>query len=576
MRVRSEWRGAIVLAAILLALVGTHYVFVFLPLRDELRETRVPKSNELPTHPEIAPEVVRRLGWLKLANDRESAFTRFAPDRPAGVTRVCTFGSSFTFGAEVDGHSDYPTLLAGAFRRLGMGTVEVVNFGVGGYGFHQSYQLWEHVYERYGCDFTLLFDGRWFPERDTVFNYDPNKVPYWIHARFVLRGDGLELIDVPGRTHSERFDAYYSYLPRWRFLRYDREPPLALRSLRPRSSPPTNPFYYDGAEAEEEAHRTYRALLERMVATGETIVLGSFSELDVATGRSVDAPNLHVFQLEQHRAFPYAAQFSHQGAWGNELVARAFLAQLVEGAAATVPVLETHDLDPAAHPASRRAARQAARLPLAGYASVAVHLGDAPVGRFTSVDAGRRVTLAEAGTTALLAIKGPEQSLAAACFLPVDRALEDGQAIAWETTVQDETPPLGPVRLLAPGVNVAVLNVEGLEFDQRRLRLTQGTNRTGPVSLLLEGEPILRGEWNGRVRSRAELHPVREACRRLRATRGGWVNPAHLPPRGSLELVLRPKEGPPTRAPFAAWTLTDFDLPRPGEALPGRLQRPPR
>ncbi|MGI9591833.1 MAG: hypothetical protein ACR2P8_10735, partial [Myxococcota bacterium] len=361
-----------------------------------------------------------------------------------------------------------------------------------------------------------------------------------------------------------------------RFLRYDREPPLALRSLRPRSSPPTNPFYYDASEAEDEAHRTYRALLERMVASGETIVLGSFSELDVATGRSVDAPNLHVFQLEHHRAFPYAAQFSHQGAWGNDLVARAFLAQLVEGAAATVPVLETHDLDPTSLPASRPASDPAARLPLASYASVKVHLGDAPIGRFTSVDAGRRMTLAEAGTTALLAIKGPEQSLAAACFLPVDQALQDGQAVSWETAAQDGTPPLGPVRLLAPDVNVAVLNVAGLEFDQRRLRLTQGTNRTGPVSLLLEGEPILRGEWNGRVRSRAELHPVHEPCRRLRATRGGWVDPTGLLPRGSLELVLRPKNGPPTRAPFAAWTLTDFELPRPAEALPGRLRPPPR
>lgn len=566
-RSRSEWRGVALLAAALLAAFGAHYAFLFRPLREELRRTRAPRSLELPSHPEIAPEVVRRLGWLKLDNDRDSAFTRFDAEKPGGETRVCTFGSSFTFGAEVDGHSDYPTLLAGAFRRLGRDDVRVLNFGVGGYGFHQSYQLWEHVHERYGCDFSLVFPGRWFPERDTVFNYDPTKVPYWIHARYVLRGDDVELVEVPGGTHTERFDAYYRYVPLWRFLRYDREPPLALRSLRPRGSPPSNPFYYDASSAEEEAQRTYRILLERMAASGEPIVVGTFSEVDFATTRSVRAPNFRRFLLERHRSFPYAAAYSHQGALGNDVVARAFLVQLVDGAPLEVPLLRTRGLDRSASAAPPAGPGP----PLSSYASVRVHLGGAPIGRFTSVDPGSRDSLAEAGTHSLLAVKGPDQSLAEACFLPLARALRGGEAATWETATEDRPAALPPLRLLAPGVPLGVLDVPDLEFDQRRLELTRGESLTGPVRLLLDGEPVLAGEWNGRIRSRAHLEPPGEPCRRLRASRGGWLDPTRLPETGLLELVLRPQDGPATRVPFAAYTLSRFPLPRPDDPLPRRL-----
>ena len=205
-KLSSEWRGALLLAAVLAGLIGSHYAFLYRPLREQLRKTRVPRSDQLASHPEIDPAVIRRLGWLSVTSNRESAFTHFPAEKPPGVTRLCAFGSSYTFGTEVDGQSDYPTLLGRQFQRLGREDVEVLNFGVGGYGFHQSFMLWEHVHERYGCDYTLLFPGRWFPERDTVFNYTPPKVPYAIHARYVLRGDALERIDVLYLPRHFRFD----------------------------------------------------------------------------------------------------------------------------------------------------------------------------------------------------------------------------------------------------------------------------------------------------------------------------------------------------------------------------------
>jgi len=567
-KLNSEWRGALLLAAVLAALIGSHYAFLYRPLREQLRQTRVPRSGMLPSHPEIDPAVIRRLGWLSVTSNRESAFTHFPAEKPRGVTRLCAFGSSYTFGTEVDGHSDYPTLLAKSFRRLGRHDVEVLNFGVGGYGFHQSFMLWEHVHERYGCDYTLVFPGRWFPERDTVFNYNPPKVPYSIHARYVLREDGLERIDVLGDTHEERFDEYYRFFPRWRYLRYDREPPLALRSLRPAASPPSNPLYYQSSDAEEEAQLTYRALLTRMAAAGEPIVLGSFQEIDVETGRSVAAPNLSVIKLERLRTFPYAAPNSHQGTWGNDLIARAFLAQIAEGADSSVPVLETGDLDRAALPS----ASGAEALPLAEYDSVRVHLGDAAIGRFTTMDPSDKSTLAQDRAVSLLALKGPDQSITAACFLPLDRTLSDGMKVSWRTVADDRPAPLEPVRLLAPGVHIGVLNVEGLEYDQTRLELVRGTSLVGPVSLLLEGEPILDGEWNGRVESRTELQAVRAPCRRLRSARGGWLDPTRLASSGLLEVVLLREGAPPTRAPFAAWWLTEVELPRAHRPLPEKIR----
>jgi len=58
----------------------------------------------------------------------------YASAPPAGIVRVAAFGDSYVYGTEVDNADAWPTLL----ERLAPG-IEVMNYGVGGYGVDQAY-----------------------------------------------------------------------------------------------------------------------------------------------------------------------------------------------------------------------------------------------------------------------------------------------------------------------------------------------------------------------------------------------------------------------------------------------------
>ena len=75
------------------------------------------------------------------------------------------------------------------------------------------------------------------------------------------------------RDSLERFGEYFRFLPRWRYLRYDRNPPPLALALVPRNRTLPNPFYYHSGTAEEESYATYRILLRRMADSGAQIVL---------------------------------------------------------------------------------------------------------------------------------------------------------------------------------------------------------------------------------------------------------------------------------------------------------------
>jgi len=567
----GEWRGVLALLGGILLLVGAHYCFLYRPLVAELRDTGRPKHH-FEDHPQLEPAVVRQLGWLTPAREpeRESSFTRLPPEKRPGTTRVCCFGGSTTFGTEVDAEYDYPTLLQGHFDRLGRSDVEVVNFGIAGYGFHQIFLLWKHLFARFACDYTLLFPGFFVVERDTSFVYSPLGNPYAMHARYVVRGDDVELVPVAGETRAERFEEYFRFFPRWRYLRYDREPPMALRTLRPRDAPPRNPFYYLDASREEEARATYRVLLARMAAAGAPVVLGSIKKEDVALSDAVGAANLSAVRRRRQKSFPYRAPRWHDGPWGNELVARSFLLQILEGAEATAPLLATSDLRWPGLPAGSKV-----DAPLADYDRVEIELDGVGIAHFTSADARRTTSLADQGIVSLLSIKRPGDSIVESCFLPLDFALEEEMEAAWSGHSGSPLAPPGALHRIA-GVNIGVLEIEGLGFRRQRQLLldvpppVDAAPSLAP-SLELGGRTVLRGAYEG---SRVELTPTGEPCRLLRATADGWVDPGSLAPSGTLELVLRSEASEPIRVPFARWEMETVALPVAREPLAPQLKIP--
>jgi hypothetical protein len=80
---------------------------------------------------------VRRSGRLPLyrANSQGIRADRdYAPEPPPGVLRIAAFGDSFVHGTEVANADTWPARLAGLRPDL-----EVLNFGVGGYGLDQAW-----------------------------------------------------------------------------------------------------------------------------------------------------------------------------------------------------------------------------------------------------------------------------------------------------------------------------------------------------------------------------------------------------------------------------------------------------
>ena len=84
------------------------------------------------------------LGWRYRAGRRDSANTmnsqglrstrQYSPHPPRGVLRVAAFGDSFVYGNEVADSGAWPALVERLFPQ-----VEVLNYGVGGYGTDQAY-----------------------------------------------------------------------------------------------------------------------------------------------------------------------------------------------------------------------------------------------------------------------------------------------------------------------------------------------------------------------------------------------------------------------------------------------------
>ena len=92
-----------------------------------------------------APSRVSRHGWWRANALGARADVETLPSVPAGKHRLLVFGDSFAAGTRLRGVDTWAARLAGARPDL-----DVVNFGVDGYGMGQSYLLFRRVRERVG------------------------------------------------------------------------------------------------------------------------------------------------------------------------------------------------------------------------------------------------------------------------------------------------------------------------------------------------------------------------------------------------------------------------------------------
>jgi hypothetical protein len=144
------------------------------PVPNVVRRSSQPGSYDVRVH--TAADGIRRRAPV----DRE---------REAGRTRIAVFGCSQTFGAEVEDDETYSARLES--RLPG---VEVLNFGVHGYGTDQMLLRWERDGVPYRPDVVIAG----FAYYHVLRNLDAFR--FFAKPRFVLEGDALTLVGVPVPT----------------------------------------------------------------------------------------------------------------------------------------------------------------------------------------------------------------------------------------------------------------------------------------------------------------------------------------------------------------------------------------
>jgi hypothetical protein len=145
------------------------------------------------------------LGWTVQPNGRLPLYRAnsqgiradvdYAPEPPPGVLRIAAFGDSFVHGTEVENAETWPARLAAL--RPGL---EVLNFGVGGYGIDQAYLRWRRDGRPFSPHVVLIG----FMTEDvhrSVNRFRPFQAPRHLEPRakprFALRQGELVLLPNP-------------------------------------------------------------------------------------------------------------------------------------------------------------------------------------------------------------------------------------------------------------------------------------------------------------------------------------------------------------------------------------------
>lgn len=496
-----------------------------------------------------------------------TSFTVFPPAKPAGRVRIGCFGDSFTYGQEVEPGQDFPSRLQALLHARGRTDVEVLNFGAPWYGFHQSYLVWERLGRTYDLDYVVLGPAGFQPQRDTTFNHTQGRDPSYLHARFVLDGDGVRLVEVVGETVPERVEAYVRFFPPLRYVLYDRQPPAVLRALTPSGRELPNPFYYRRGDARSEALLTYRRLLALMARTEprSRFLLTHLEPEIAALADAVGAPNLAGWPARVPPAFPYLAPQGHLSAFGNDLVATDLVRALAAGGD-TQAVVRTAD---AARPAAPAGARRSIR----AYREAAITLDTGEViGGFAEATRSSRVEgrlLMRAAGPSLLGLQPADGSALDACFVPVSRELEAGAPV--ELRRGRTRLPMGAVRLLTADAAVATVTLAAAEISCSveaglRFALPPGTGAAnGAWELAVAGTPVLAGTVADDV---ASLLPGHQQLMVVRSAREWAPAIAAWPRYGDLWLDARVDDGAALRVRVARWWKEERAAPVPAPAGP--------
>lgn len=175
----------------------------YLAHEDEARQIYDPQLGWVnqPDHTNDDAGITINSGGLRAEQDYD--------ETPADDTlRIAVLGDSFVFGDEVRDAEAFVPLLEAQLREQGL-NVEVMNFGVAGYGIDQIYLSWSHWVQTYEPDWVIHgFIGINMTRNQNIFR--PILIPFvnqvFTKPRFILEDDTLALVNSPALPPDDMLD----------------------------------------------------------------------------------------------------------------------------------------------------------------------------------------------------------------------------------------------------------------------------------------------------------------------------------------------------------------------------------
>ena len=505
-----------------------------------------------PAMPELTPAQLLQVG----GGHKEHApplqsYLNYTEAKPPGTIRVGIFGGSVSLGEEAALEHDLSTHLERRLSEAGIGDIEVINFGVSGFGVSQAALLWDFVGRKYDLDYTIMMPLYFHVRRDnsflhTSYHYGP------LHGVYVTEGDSVRYVPVIGKDRLDSCRRYFSPLQPAPYWRYDVRVPMAFRPLLP--SPLDrrgNPFYYRKDERAVTVE-TYKHLFRKIAGEVDHLIVFTDRQL-LPELRELQSDGIYVLasRLDEFRAKSsslYRAPFDHPSGIGYEVYAEELAALLLgrerpvlrrlrvsgemigSGAGGTLSETEV-PLEPdgpggagdlrGAEPSDRgeNPAGPASLVRLSAMQDVKLSIGGFVVGEFRRRSAGEgrwgrlaeRVDFGSEGIVGLAAYRNGGSHV----FLPLPFELREGDeiSVAWRSDGDAVNVPVGHV--------VAARGAIGqIDVDWSRLggaargtwsgRVDEGnefgvveimsSERVDDVRLLVGGKVALVGETTERGR----------------------------------------------------------------------------
>lgn len=529
------------------------------------------KREKKDTPPSFWVKNIDELTMLRLgsiATDRKGHFLNFDKEKKDGVIRIGCFGDSFTEGLEVEDGYDYPALLQDIFNKNGYNNVEVINFGNGWHSFSQVFILWKEIGSKYNLDYALFGPVGFFNQRELTFNHTHGSDIYFMHSRFILKDNKLRLIDVIGRTLSERAKKYYRFLLPMRYIRFDSNAPPFISCLLPRNRElKRNPFYYYRGSQREEVAEIYKLILTEIASSGIKIFVSKYPSHQGVTNainivKHLNRENMHSAYFFRQHLFPYMMKGGHNSPLGNELVAQQMFDFITKKQKSQLTVLKTNDLN-TQPPAGDNFKKKR----LYEYDYIKIKLGDIDIGRFENISLKYfnkfyNPVSRQDNFSSLLAVKNKDNCILDAFFVPINFELSANQLleICIYNGRQREIYPLGNIRMLNPNLGIGIFESENIVLnhfnknvcykpDPNLLRIIKKKAR---MQVLLNGKPILTAIQKSNTKD-LEFFPLRYNFRVLRSKGGAYVDTANIQKSGIIYLCLGNYKAEEFRVPFAEW-----------------------